>query len=102
MNNRAIKIDPSDNLYVALEDLPAGAVIDGITLTEPIGQKHKFAAVDLPKGSTAIMYGVTVGETLTDVPAGGLLTIKNLAHKTAAFGPKSKDLSWTAPDVSRS
>jgi altronate hydrolase len=101
MNNRALKIDPNDNLYVALEDLPAGAVVDGITIAEPIEQKHKFAAIDLPKGSTAIMYGVTVGETVTDVPAGGLLTIENLAHKTATFGPKSKDLTWTAPDVSR-
>jgi galactarate dehydratase len=68
-----IRMHASDNVAVVGNDggLDAGTVVDGgPTLRERVPQAHKLALVDLPAGSEVRRYGVVIGRTTRDVPAG--------------------------------
>lgn len=100
-----LQIHPTDNLLVALTDLPKGTVVafngQEIVLHDDIAAKHKFATEAIAKGETATMYGVLVGVAQQDIPKGGLIHTFNLKHASHAFEGKQKDYHWQAPDVSR-
>jgi altronate hydrolase len=100
-----LQIHPTDNLLVALTDLPKGTVVafngHEIVLHDDIAAKHKFATEAIAKGETATMYGVLVGVAQQDIPKGGLIHTFNLKHASHAFEGKQKDYHWQAPDVSR-
>lgn len=99
-----LQIHPSDNVLVALRNLPAGTVIEfagnTITLREPVAAKHKFAIADMPSGTQVIMYGVLVGKTTVHIAKGGLLTVDNTHHATAPAAVSDRRVAWTPPDVS--
>ncbi len=98
-----LRLDPADNLLVALRDLPAGRTIatsdTSIQLAENIRAKHKFTDRALPQGSPLTMYGVLVGETLTDLPAGGLIHTGNVVHAAQTYVARAGAYCWEAPDV---
>ena len=52
-----IKINPADNVAVALHPLPKGMVALGVTLLQDVPQGHKFTLVDLAAGDNVIKYG---------------------------------------------
>ena len=60
-----IKINPSDNVAIALQPLAKGTVIkldnSTLTLTEEIMQGHKFALKSLKPGDSIIKYGNPIG-----------------------------------------
>ncbi|MFN4079458.1 MAG: UxaA family hydrolase [Saprospiraceae bacterium] len=95
----ALKIHPTDNICVALQDLPAGAVLpEGVVACQPIPQKHKATLRPLKTGEAARMYGVVVGRALMDLPAGALLTVANLQHATEADAePGAQPYVWMPP-----
>ena len=80
--SRAIKINPQDNMIVALENLNKGEVIKieekQIILEEDIQVKHKFTQESLKKGDLLIMYGVKVGIANQEIPMGAPLTTENM------------------------
>ena len=102
--NQALRIHPSDNVYVALSDLKPGQNIfvngNKLQVSEPIPAKQKFSNSSLRKGEVVRMYGVTVGEVTRDIPAGGLLSRSNLQHKSDAFKSSKSVYHWDEPDIS--
>ncbi|MBR5869510.1 MAG: altronate dehydratase [Clostridia bacterium] len=56
-----IKINPADNVAVALVALSKGTTADGITLKEDIPAGHKFALCDIGAGKPIIKYGAPIG-----------------------------------------
>lgn len=72
-----IKINPADNVAVAINDVEAGynCNIDGISLTtlSRIPAGHKVALKDLSEGEDVVKYGFPIGHLLQDVPQGGLI-----------------------------
>lgn len=105
MAHKFLKINPADNVLVALTDLNAGETIETsgniIRLTHSIPAKHKFVINSIQPGEEIIMYGVLVGKALSAIPAGGPITTQNVKHQAATFSGRSKTFQWTAPDVSR-
>jgi altronate hydrolase len=105
VRNEVLKLDPRDNVLVALKDLPAGETVtfdgDKYTLPSRVPAKHKFAIRDLPQGGDIIMYGVLVGRTTKLLRAGDLLSTNNIVHEAAAFHERSDEFKWTAPDISQ-
>jgi len=105
MAHKFLKINPADNVLVALSDLNAGEKIETagntILLTHSIPAKHKFVINSIPPGEEIIMYGVVVGKALTAIPAGGPITTQNVKHQAANFSGRSKSFEWSAPDASR-
>lgn len=96
-----LRVHPADDLIVALRDLRAGQAVDGLTLCEDIGAKHKFACRDFAEGERVKMYGVIVGRTTRPIAAGALVHTHNLRHETSEFTGKQGAYAWTPPDVSR-
>lgn len=65
METKYLRINPADNVAVAIVDLPTGEQlsVDGISLTlkEEIPAGHKFALKDFAEGEPVIKYGYPIG-----------------------------------------
>lgn len=100
-----LQIHSTDNVLVALRDLPPGERIDvnGQTLTLPraVSAKHKFTLTALQPSDPVFMYGVLVGKATQAIAAGEAITTFNLRHEAEAFSlAKRTAYQWQAPDVS--
>jgi altronate hydrolase len=100
---KILRIDPKDNVLVALTSLPAGEPItfagEQYIPRSDIPAKHKFAIRNLAVGDEVIMYGGVVGLIRQPIPRGGLLSTRNVQHDASGFGPKVGEYTWSAPDV---
>ncbi len=65
-----IRINPADNVAVALADLKAGTLVEGITLKTDIPQGHKITLRPLKEGDDVIKYGYPIGHVTRSVEAG--------------------------------
>jgi altronate hydrolase len=105
MGNAVLKLDPRDNVLIALQNLSRGDRIDfsdrSYILTSDVHAKHKFAVEDLATGSNLIMYGVLVGKARQPIHRGELLTTRNTTHEAAPYHQKSREYEWTQPHVDR-
>ena len=72
--SKYIRINPSDNVAVALEPLASGTVIElsdgSVILKEDVPAGHKIALKDLSEGDNVIKYGYPVGHVTRDVAVG--------------------------------
>ncbi len=105
LQRKTVRLDPKDNVLVALTNLRAGETVsdgrDELTLTTDVPAKQKLALVDLPAGSPIFMYGLLVGKSTGQIVKGEVLTTKNVRHDAAPYREKNGQYTWTAPDVSR-
>ncbi|MGO4709066.1 UxaA family hydrolase [Chryseobacterium sp. 2TAF14] len=105
MQKKVLKVNPKDNVIVALLDLPAGESVhlDGTdyTVVKDIKAKHKFAAVDFEDGDHIIMYGVIVGKANQHIKKGEVITTENVKHQSAKVEGKTETLGWTPPNVDK-
>ena len=104
MPSRVLKIDPRDNVLIALTDLAKGDTVNfsgaNFELVSEVPAKHKFVTADLAQGDRVIMYGVVVGKAAEPLRRGQALTTRNLRHDTSVVEEKSPDFHWTPPDIS--
>jgi altronate hydrolase len=105
MQKKVLKVNPKDNVVVALMDLPAGESVhlDGTdyTVVKDIKAKHKFAAVDFEDGDHIIMYGVIVGKANRSIKKGEVVTTENVKHQSAKVEGKTETLGWDPPNVDK-
>lgn len=105
MPKRVLKLDPRDNVLIALTDLRKGEPLvfdtQTYTLESDVPAKHKFSTEDLAAGASVRMYGVIVGTAVKPIARGGLLTVGNLHHQAEPFHEKTDEFHWTPPDISR-
>jgi altronate hydrolase len=103
--NKILKINAADNIAVALQNLTKGDsfIIENqsITLKTDVEIKHKFALKTFNIGDEIIMYGDLMGKATTEIPKGSVLTTNNVKHDAHGFTTKTKNYTWTPPDVSR-
>lgn len=75
--SRFLKINPADNVAVAMSAAAAGeeCMIDGATfkVAEDIPAGHKIALADLSEGENVVKYGFPIGHLLKSVQKGGLV-----------------------------
>ena len=105
MKSKVLKLDPRDNVLIALTNLATGEQVpfesQTYILVSDVPAKHKFATEDLATGASVFMYGVLVGKAMVPIRRGELLTTRNLHHEAAGFQEKSEEYRWTPPDVSK-
>ncbi|MDP4278279.1 MAG: UxaA family hydrolase, partial [Bacteroidota bacterium] len=77
-----LKINPADNVAVAIEALVKGqqVVVDGktITVAEAIPAGHKMALKAFKPGEHVIKYGYPIGHVLKEIVTGGWLNETNI------------------------
>ena len=105
LKSSILRINPSDNVAVALDKLNKGyeVQLDNTTfeLFDDIALKHKFACKDFKPKDEVYMYGVLVGEAIKHIPRGGLLTTENIKHKIQEVHGKTASWEWTPPDKTK-
>jgi altronate hydrolase len=105
MYSSFLHIAPSDNVLVALRDLPPGEVLHfgehDIVLQEPVPAKHKMAITSLKTGDPVYMYGVLVGRATRNIPSGGLISTENLKHDAGVFGKRQREYQWQPPNTDK-
>ena len=89
METKYLKINPDDNVIVAITDLKAGEIItvDNITihLNEDVPAGHKVALKDFAEGENIIKYGYPIGHTLTALKQGDWINEKNIKTNLAGL-----------------
>lgn len=102
---RVLRLDPKDNVLVALTDLRKDESVEfeesTYLLPADIQAKHKFATEPLSTGDPVTMYGVLVGKAMRSIAKGEAITPRNLHHEAAPFHEKAEEYHWTPLDVSR-
>lgn len=105
MKNKILRINPKDNVLVALQDIEQGekVLFEGLEYEtlEKIPAKHKFFMQDLPQGSEVMMYGVLVGKTQFDVKKGARMNVENTKHAAEPYAYRDVEYVWQAPDTSK-
>src|SRR6188508_2659517 len=105
MKHKVLKVNPKDNVIVALANLSKGDTItfesEEYILQDNNNAKHKFFTKDLNAGDEIIMYGVLVGKAQSFIPRGGLMTTTNTKHAADPFAYRAAKYEWHAPDVSK-
>ncbi len=104
MPDTALQIDPRDNVLVALVPLVAGTTVPfgaaSCSVAENIPAKHKLALIDMKPGDLVIMYGMVVGDATQPIPRGGLLSTRNVRHRTGGYTAERHPVSFALPDPS--
>ncbi len=106
MPDRALRIHPEDNVFVALGDADTGAVLEAggvaVILVTPVRAKHKVALRDLAVGDPVLMYGLRVARVTRPIARGTALTVENVVHDASPVdlaAPVGRP--WDSPDISR-
>lgn len=80
--NRYIKINPSDNVVVAIDALNGGDTLDvegrSITLLQDVPAGHKVALLSLAQGENIIKYGSPIGHARRDIAEGEWVNETNI------------------------
>ena len=104
MKQLVLKVNPLDNVLVALQPLQKSQAIvfenSTYVMQEYIAPKHKFYMHDMLEGGEVIMYGVLVGKVTKAVTSGTLMNTQNLHHEAEPFTFKPYNYEWHSPDVS--
>ncbi len=78
----AYKINPADNVLVALSGMKSGEIVDsgGVAykVLNTVVAGHKFAAKDIPKGGHVVKYGRPIGRAVENISAGEFVHSHNL------------------------
>ena len=83
MGRNSIRIDPADNVAVALLEIREGEVLvcagcKGVNARETIRKNHKVAVAEIPAGEAVIKYGEAIGRAARAVKAGEWVHTHNL------------------------
>lgn len=102
MHNKLIKVQPEDNVAIALVDLVQGDRVDfegqKIIILSDTKAKHKIALVDFEIDDKIFMYGVLVGKAVSEIKRGDSLTVTNVKHESSPVEKKTvQSVTWSAP-----
>lgn len=75
-----LKINPNDNVAIAVKDLEKGELIEefGLELKEDIRRGHKFSIKNINKNEDIIKYGMPIGHALEKIEKGSWVHVHNL------------------------
>lgn len=81
-SSKTIRLDGADNVALALEDLPAGSLIEsGLKLLELVPAGHKVALCDIPRSGVVTKYGQVIGFASQKIRQGSHVHLHNLKLK---------------------
>jgi altronate hydrolase len=75
---KALKINASDNVAVALTDLKKGEIVSDVNILEDIKSGHKFALEDIKQNEAVVKYNNEIGVAIKLIKKGELVHTHNL------------------------
>ena len=84
MSPTTIRLHPSDNVIIALADLPAGTTLPDLAapLSHAIPRGHKIATATVAPGQNVLRYGQIIGVATAAIAAGDHIHSHNLGMGT--------------------
>jgi ribosomal protein L2 len=80
---RSIRLAAEDNVAIAFEEIAPGDLVEcgavELRASSLVPFGHKIALTDIPEGQPVYRYGVPIGFTSSDVPAGAHVHSHNLS-----------------------
>lgn len=97
---KLMQIHALDTVAVALENLPKGVRLNGITVLEEIRSGHKIALKPMAKGEAVVKYGCIIGTATADIAPGAWVHTHNVHTRLSEetiyrYHPQPREL----PDV---
>ena len=81
---RTIRLDPADNLVVAVDPIEAGQTIDGTVAASRIPRGHKMAVAPVPQGTELRKFGQIIGFAAHDIAPGDHVHTHNCTFAAVA------------------
>lgn len=101
-----IKINPVDNVVIALKDFTAGEklVVDGqeLKIKNDVPRGHKIAVKAIAKNEDIIKYGAPIGHALQNIEAGEHIHVQNLKTNLSGTINYSFDQNLNELSIERS
>lgn len=93
----AIAFTKKDNVATAIKDLSKGqtAIVTlgeekiHVELLEDVPFGHKFALIDIPKGTQVVKYGEPIGVASEDIKKGQYVHVHNVVGQRGVRGHRS-------------
>ena len=105
MQNNVLKLDPRDNVLIALHDMKKGERVNfegqQYVLASNVPAKHKFVTEAIAIGGSIFMYGVLIGKAREEIQRAEAVTTRNVSHESAPFRQNDKHFNWTPPETRR-
>jgi len=78
--SQTIRLNPLDNVIIALKDLASGATVPGldVPLANPVARGHKIATRPIADGEKVIRYGQVIGVASCGIAPGEHVHVHNL------------------------
>src|SRR5262245_35667108 len=76
-NPRTLRLNPRDNILVAVDPVERGCTIDGVTASARILRGHKMAAQPIARGQPILKFGQIIGFASEDIGAGSHVHTQN-------------------------
>jgi altronate hydrolase len=67
---RALRLDPRDNVIVAVDTIVPGSTANGITASARVSRGHKMASAKIAKGEPVLKFGQIIGFASEDIAPG--------------------------------
>jgi altronate hydrolase len=82
MNDNALKVNPADNVAIAIRQIAKGedVLVDGMklaTAVEDIAPSHKIALIDIKSGGVVVRYGEPIVQAKEDIRKGQWVHVHN-------------------------
>ena len=82
MKDNALKMNPADNVVIAIRDIKAGeAVVVGgkelLKAAQNVGMGHKIALTQIKTGSPVLRYGEAITKAKSDIQSGEWVHLHN-------------------------
>ncbi|MDO8884717.1 UxaA family hydrolase, partial [Pseudotabrizicola sp.] len=98
----SIRLNPDDNVDIALTDLLPGADALGVVVTARVARGHKLANRAIQTGENIRRYGQIIGAATQDIAAGAHVHVHNIAMsdhaQDYAFASEAKPLPPATED----
>lgn len=78
--SRALRLDPVDNVVVAIDALSEGAEVLAIRCAQPIEPGHKLAARQISKGEPVVKFGQIIGFAMETIQTGCHVHVHNCQY----------------------
>lgn len=98
-----IKINPIDNVIIALKDYAKGDKIDvdgkTIELVNAVGRGHKISIQAIAEGENVVKYGSPIGHAICNIPVGDKVHVENTKTNLSGticyeYNPKFQDVAY--------
>jgi altronate hydrolase len=82
MNSNALKVNPRDNVVIAIRQIARGEdiVVEGVKLlaaAEDVAASHKIALTDIKAGGNILRYGEPIVQARDDIQKGQWVHVHN-------------------------